>query len=156
DTARVLYHDYAKDLPIIDYHSHLPPDAVNSNENFRNITHIWLAGDHYKWRAQRVLGVSEHYITGSAADREQVRKWAEVVPYTLRNPLHHWTHMELKNPFGIEELLGPDNADAIFDRTVDQLQTPAFTPRGLLKHFHVEMVGTTDDPTDSLEHHQAI
>lgn len=156
DTAQALYHDYAKGLPIIDYHSHLPPDVVAGNENFRNITHIWLAGDHYKWRAQRVLGIPEKYITGDADDREKFRKWAEAVPYTLRNPLYHWTHMELKNPFGIDELLGPANADAIFDSTLVQLQTPAFSPRGLLKHFGVEMVGTTDDPTDSLIHHRSI
>ncbi len=155
-TAVKLYHDYAKDLPIIDYHSHLPPDAVASDANFRNITHIWLAGDHYKWRAQRVLGIPEKYITGDADDREKFRKWAEAVPYTLRNPLYHWTHMELKDPFGITELLGPDNADAVFDSTQAQLQTPAFTPRGLLQHFGVAMVGTTDDPTDDLRHHQAI
>ncbi|GGC46557.1 uronate isomerase [Parapedobacter defluvii] len=155
-TAQVLYHDYAKDLPIIDYHSHLPPDAVASNANFRNITHIWLAGDHYKWRAQRVLGIPEKYITGNADDREKFRKWAEAVPYTLRNPLYHWTHMELKNPFGIEELLGPENADILFDQTTEQLQDPAFSPQGLLRHFNVEMVGTTDDPTDSLDHHHAI
>jgi len=129
-TAQVLYHDYAKDLPIIDYHSHLPPDAVASNANFRNITHIWLAGDHYKWRAQRVLGIPEKYITGNADDREKFRKWAEAVPYTLRNPLYHWTHMELKNPFGIEELLGPENADILFDQTREQLQDPAFSPQG--------------------------
>ncbi|SEL44393.1 glucuronate isomerase [Parapedobacter koreensis] len=156
DTAEALYHDYAKGLPIIDYHSHLSPDAVATDANFRNITHIWLAGDHYKWRAQRVLGIPEQYITGDADDREKFRKWAEAVPYTLRNPLYHWTHMELKNPFGIHELLGPDNADAIFDSTQVQLQTPAFSPRGLLRHFDVEMVGTTDDPADDLRHHQTI
>ncbi|MBK1440598.1 glucuronate isomerase [Parapedobacter sp. ISTM3] len=156
DTAEVLYHDYAKGLPIIDYHSHLPPDAIATDANFRNITHIWLAGDHYKWRAQRVLGVSEKYITGDADDREKFRKWAEAVPYTLRNPLYHWTHMELKNPFGIHELLSPDNADAIFDSTQAQLRAPEFSPRGLLRHFAVDMVGTTDDPADDLRHHQAI
>ncbi|GGG78697.1 uronate isomerase [Parapedobacter pyrenivorans] len=151
-----LYHDYAKELPIIDYHSHLPPDAVAADENFRNITHIWLAGDHYKWRAQRALGIPEKYITGDANDRDKFQKWAEAVPYTLRNPLHHWTHMELKNPFGINELLSPDNANAIFDGTLTQLQAPEFSPRGLLRHFGVEMVGTTDDPTDNLVHHQTI
>src|SRR5690606_6777675 len=129
-TAEKLYHEYAKGLPIIDYHSHLPPDVVASNENFRNITHIWLAGDHYKWRAQRALGVEEYYITGNATDREKFRKWAETVPYTLRNPLYHWTHMELKDPFGICELLTPDNADPVYDQTQDQLQTPERSPRG--------------------------
>ncbi len=154
--AVTLYHDYAKELPIIDYHSHLPPDAVASDDNFKNITRIWLAGDHYKWRAQRALGIPEKFITGDASDRDKFRKWAEAVPYTLRNPLYHWTHMELKDPFGITELLGPDNADAIFDSTLTQLQEPEFSPRGLLRHFGVEMVGTTDDPTDDLVHHQAI
>lgn len=156
ETARRLYHDYAKDLPIIDYHSHLPPDVVATDENFRNITRIWLAGDHYKWRAQRVLGIPEKYITGDEDDRSKFRKWAEAVPYTLRNPLFHWTHMELKNPFGVTELLGSANADTIYDRTSEQLQSPEFSPRGLLGHFKVEMVGTTDDPTDDLRHHQQI
>lgn len=155
-TAEMLYHEYAKGLPIIDYHSHLPPDVVASNEPFRNITHIWLAGDHYKWRAQRALGIAEHYITGKATDREKFQKWAETVPYTLRNPLFHWTHMELKNPFGICELLTPENAEAIYDVTYDQLQTLERSPRGLLRHFNVEFVGTTDDPIDSLAHHQTI
>lgn len=156
DKARSLYHDYAKDMPIIDYHSHLPPLEVAQNVSFRNLTHIWLAGDHYKWRALRALGVEERYITGDADDRTKFRKWAEAVPYTLRNPLYHWTHMELKNPFGIQQLLGTDTADEIYDHATDLLQTDAFSPRGLLRHFKVEMVGTTDDPTDSLEHHAAI
>ena len=151
-----LYHEYAKELPIIDYHSHLPPDGIASDGKFENLTRIWLAGDHYKWRALRVLGTEEQYITGTATDREKFRKWAEAVPYTLRNPLYHWTHMELKNPFGITELLGPGNADRIFDTASAQLQTSAFSPRGLLTHFGVEMVGTTDDPVDDLRHHQAI
>lgn len=156
DIAEQLYHNYAEGLPLIDYHSHLPPDVIAANDNFPNMTQIWLAGDHYKWRAQRVLGIDEKYITGSAPDRDKFRKWAEAIPYTLRNPLYHWTHMELKNPFGIRELLGPHNADRIYDQTAEQLQTPEFTPRGLLKHFRVEMVGTTDDPVDALEHHRAI
>lgn len=156
EVARLLYHDYAKDMPIIDYHSHLPPDVVATNQNFENITRIWLAGDHYKWRAQRVLGIEEKYITGDTDDRLKFRKWAEAVPYTLRNPLFHWTHMELKNPFGVQELLAPANADAIYDETTEKLQAEAFSPRGLLEHFAVEMVGTTDDPTDDLRYHQSI
>lgn len=156
DKARTLYYDYAKDMPIIDYHSHLPPAEVADNQPFRNLTHIWLAGDHYKWRAQRALGVAERYITGDADDRTKFRKWAEAVPYTLRNPLYHWTHMELKNPFGIEQLLGPDTADAIYDQATEQLQTEGFSPRALLRHFKVDMVGTTDDPIDSLKHHEQI
>ncbi|SEN02630.1 D-glucuronate isomerase [bacterium A37T11] len=156
DVAEQLYHNYAKDLPLIDYHSHLPPDVIASNANFRNISHIWLAGDHYKWRAMRALGIAEKYITGDASDREKFLKWAEVIPYTLRNPLYHWSHMELKDPFGIDELLSPQNAEAIYDQTEKQLQTPAFSPQGLLNHFNVELVGTTDDPTDSLVHHTQI
>ncbi len=156
DKARVFYHDYAKDMPIIDYHSHLPPAEVARNESFRNLTHVWLAGDHYKWRAMRTLGIDEHYITGDADDRTKFRKWGEAVPYTVRNPLYHWTHMELKNPFGIQQLLGPSTAEAIYDQATEQLQTADFRPRGLLRHFKVEMVGTTDDPTDSLEYHEQL
>jgi glucuronate isomerase len=156
DTAAELYHNYAKHLPIIDYHSHLPPDQIAANHQFKTITEIWLAGDHYKWRALRTLGVEEKYITGAGTDQEKFRKWAAAVPYTLRNPLFHWTHMELKNPFGVEELLNADNADRIYDQTTAQLQTPEFSTQGLLTHFNVEMVGTTDDPADSLEHHQKI
>lgn len=155
-TAVKLYHDYAKGLPIVDYHSHLPPDAIASDMTFENLTSIWLAGDHYKWRALRVLGTEERYITGDATDREKFRKWAEAVPYTLRNPLYHWTHMELKNPFGIEELLSGSNADRVFDAASEKLQAPEFSPRGSLTHFGVEMVGTTDDPVDDLHHHGAI
>ena len=151
-----LYHDYAKTLPIIDYHSHLPPDVVAKDTKFENITRIWLLGDHYKWRALRTLGTEERYITGDATDRDKFRKWAEAVPYTLRNPLYHWTHMELKNPFGITELLEAGNADRIFDATSAQLQAPPFSPRGLLQHFGVDMVGTTDDPVDDLRHHRTI
>ncbi|MGO3195395.1 MAG: glucuronate isomerase [Sphingobacterium sp.] len=154
--ARELYHSYAKELPIIDYHSHLSPQAIAENSSFRNISHIWLEGDHYKWRAQRALGVSEHFITGDASDKEKFKKWAYTVPYTIRNPLYHWTHMELKNPFGVEELLSEKNADAIFDYTQSQLQQEEFSPRGLLNHFNVEMVGTTDDPVDTLEFHKRI
>jgi len=156
DVARELYHDYAKGLPIIDYHSHLPPDVIAKNKPFENITQIWLAGDHYKWRAQRALGVEEQYITGNASDREKFRRWAACVPYTLRNPLYHWTHMELKNPFGYQQLLSEKNADEVFDLTRERLQTDAFTPQGLLRHFKVEMVGTTDDPLANLHEHKQI
>jgi len=153
DIAEQLYHGFAKDQPIIDYHSHLSPQAIAANKNFENLTDIWLKGDHYKWRAMRALGIKEHYITGNATDWEKFKKWSETVPYTLRNPLFHWTHMELKNPFGIEELLNPDSAKRIYDTTNEQLQLAAFTTQGLLKHYNVEVVGTTDDPADSLEHH---
>ncbi|MCC9167366.1 glucuronate isomerase [Pontibacter harenae] len=156
EAARQLYHDYAKELPIIDYHCHLSPEAIAKNENYANMSSIWLAGDHYKWRAQRTLGIEEKYITGDATDEQKFLKWAEAVPYTLRNPLYHWTHMELKNPFGVTELLSGENAQEVYQHCNSLLQTPEFTPRGLLNHFGVEMVGTTDDPTDDLRYHQQI
>jgi glucuronate isomerase len=153
-TARTLYHEFAKQMPIIDYHCHLPPDEIAQNKQFKNLTEIWLKGDHYKWRAQRTLGVNEHFITGKASDREKFQKWAAVVPYTMRNPLYHWTHMELKNPFGINELLDADNANYIYDSCGEQLK--GFTTQALLTHNNVKVVCTTDDPCDNLEHHIAI
>jgi len=156
DIAEQLYHGFAKNQPIIDYHSHLSPEAIASNKNFENLTDIWLKGDHYKWRAMRALGIKEHYITGNATDWEKFEKWSETVPYTLRNPLFHWTHMELKNPFGINELLNPGNAKQIYNATREQLQSDSFSTQALLQHFNVEMVGTTDDPVDSLEHHLVL
>ena len=113
--AKELYFDYAKDMPIIDYHCHLPPDEIANDHVFENLTQIWLKGDHYKWRAMRALGVDEYFITGAAPDREKFKKWAEVAPKVMRNPLYHWTHMELKNPFGIQKILSPDTADEIYD-----------------------------------------
>ncbi|GAA4801519.1 glucuronate isomerase [Olivibacter ginsenosidimutans] len=154
--AKELYHQYAKELPIIDYHSHLPPDTLASNQTFENITQLWLAGDHYKWRAQRVLGIEERYITGDASDEEKFKTWAACVPYTVRNPLYHWTHMELKNPFGYHKMLSSTNADEVYALTGDLLQLPHFTTKGLIRHFNVEMVGTTDDPTSDLKDHQRI
>lgn len=151
--AEELYHQYAVQPSIIDYHSHLSPEIVCENKNFNNICHIWLHGDHYKWRAMRAFGVDEHYITGKASDKEKFLKWSEVVPYTVRNPLFHWTQMELKNPFGIDELLSPATAESIFHQTNELLATEDFKPKSLLKHFKVEVLGTTDDPVDSLEHH---
>ncbi|MFB9864239.1 glucuronate isomerase [Rufibacter immobilis] len=155
-TSRRLYHEYAKSLPIIDYHCHLSPEAIAKNQNYENLTSIWLAGDHYKWRAMRALGVEEKFITGNATDEEKFLKWAAVVPYTLRNPLYHWTHMELQNPFGVHELLTERNAQQVYTHCKGLLQQPSFTPQGLLTHFGVEMVGTTDDPTDDLAYHQQI
>lgn len=156
ETARQLYHDCAKDLPIIDYHCHLSPEVIAGDKNFANMTQIWLAGDHYKWRALRTLGVDERYITGKASDAEKFQKWAEMVPYTMRNPLYHWTHMELKKPFNVDELLNGKNAASVYAHCNDLLQKPQFSPQGLLRHFNVEMVGTTDDPIDNLSHHQQI
>jgi glucuronate isomerase len=151
--AEELYHQYAAHPAIIDYHSHLSPQIVCENKNFDNICHIWLQGDHYKWRAMRAFGVAEHFITGKATDKEKFLKWSEVVPYTVRNPLFHWTQMELKNPFGIHELLNPETAESIFQRTNELLATEDFKPQALLKHFKVEVLGTTDDPIDTLEYH---
>lgn len=156
DFAKELYHNYAKKLPIIDYHNHLPPDEIAKDKQFENITQVWLAGDHYKWRAMRAFGINEKYITGNASDKEKFLKWAEVVPFTIRNPLFHWTHLELKAYFGIEELLSPENAEEIYEKTQKILQQKSHSANGLLKLMNVESLCTTDDPTDSLEHHIAI
>jgi glucuronate isomerase len=156
DVARELYHRYAADLPIIDYHCHLPVAQIARDHRFRSITEIWLDGDHYKWRAMRANGVDERYCTGEASDWEKFEAWAGTVPATLRNPLYHWTHLELKRPFGIRELLSPRTARAIYDRCNEQLQTPDFSTQGLLRQFRVAVVCTTDDPADSLDHHHAL
>jgi glucuronate isomerase len=156
NVAADLYHRHARDLPIIDYHCHLSPDQMARNHRFRSLTEIWLDGDHYKWRALRTNGVAERLITGDAPDYEKFEAWAATVPDTLRNPLYHWTHMELKRPFGIETLLAPATAREIFDRAGALLQQDAFTTLGLLEHFKVAVVCTTDDPVDSLESHEAL
>ncbi len=154
--ARKLYHDYAAHLPIIDYHNHLPPQQIAQNHQFSSITESWLEGDHYKWRAMRTLGIAEEYITGSSPHKLKFQKWAEAVPFTLRNPLYHWTHLELKRYFGIGELLGAENADSIYEETTRQLQLPENNTQGLLLKMKVEVVCTTDDPIDSLEHHRKM
>ncbi|MCL7986910.1 glucuronate isomerase [Sphingobacterium sp. lm-10] len=153
-TAQSLYHQVAKHLPIIDYHNHLSPQQVAENSTFDNISQVWLNGDHYKWRAMRANGIAEKYITGNASDKEKFLKWAETVPYTLRNPLYHWTHLELQRYFGISELLSPKTAEKIYEETVEKLKTPAFSVHGLLQQMNVEVICTTDDPTDSLIYHQ--
>ncbi len=155
-TAETLYHEHAKDLPIIDYHCHLPPDEIAGDKQFDNLTQIWLKGDHYKWRAMRANGVPEKYITGSAPDDDKFMKWAETVPFTLRNPLYHWTHMELKRPFGIDKILNGESAAEIYAEANAMLGTPEFSTRSILKKMNVEVVCTTDDPVDSLEHHQRL
>ena len=154
--AEELYHEYAKELPIIDYHCHLPPDEIASDRRFENMTKIWLDGDHYKWRAMRAQGVDERYCTGDASDYEKFEKWAETVPNTLRNPLYHWTHMELRRPFGVTQLLGPETAKDIYDTCGGLLQTENFSARNIMRSFKVEVVCTTDDPIDSLEHHKKV
>lgn len=155
-TAQILYHEYAAQMPIIDYHCHLPPQQIAANTQFDTITQVWLNGDHYKWRAMRTNGVDERFITGNASDREKFRKWAETVPYTLRNPLYHWTHLELQRYFGISELLNPETADRIFDETQEKLRSPEYCVRGLLERMNVKVICTTDDPTDTLEFHRQL
>lgn len=155
-TAQTLYHDYAAKMPIIDYHCHLPQQQIAENTQFENISKVWLNGDHYKWRALRINGVDESYVTGDKPDREKFRKWAETVPYTLRNPLYHWTHLELQRYFDIDEVLSGKNADKIYDQCQEKLQTEAFRVRGLLKKMNVKVVCTTDDPVHSLSFHQQL
>ena len=152
-----LYHEYAKDMPIIDYHCHLPPAQVAEDHRFRNLTEIWLGGDHYKWRLLRTAGVAERFITGDASDWERFLKWAETMPRLLRNPIYPWSHMELKRPFGIRDrLLSPQTAASIWDDCNALLGQPEFSARGIMRQMNVALVCTTDDPTDSLEHHQAV
>src|SRR3954465_4759271 len=156
DTAQALYHEYAKDMPIIDYHCHLPPDQIANDINFENLTQVWLYGDHYKWRAMRANGGEEFFITGNASDIDKFLKWGETVPYTLRNPLYHWTHLELQRYFDIHDILNPDTARKIYDECTAKLQTPEFSVRNLLRRMNVRLVCTTDDPVDSLEYHKSI
>ncbi len=155
--ARRLYHDYAKDEPIFDYHCHLPPELIAQNHQFENMYEIWLKGDHYKWRAMRTNGVPERMCTGDASDREKFDAWAATVPHTIGNPLYHWTHLELRRPFGITgKLLSPSTAGEIWERGNELLAQDEFSARGIMKQMNVKMVGTTDDPIDCLEHHKAV
>ena len=156
ETAKHLYHNFAKSLPIIDYHCHLDPKMVAEDHQFSSITELWLGGDHYKWRALRANGVPEKYITGDASDWEKFEKWAETIPYAMRNPLYHWTHLELKTCFGIDKVLNPDTAKEIFDECNAKLQLPEYSAKNLMRRYKVEVVCTTDDPIDSLEYHKQI
>lgn len=151
--ARILYHTYAKNLPILDYHNHLPPSEITQNRIFENTSKIWLAGDHYKWRAMRTLGISEEFVTGKASDQDKFIKWAETVPFTMRNPLYHWTHLELQRYFGIHEVLNTSNAAHVYTETTAMLQEQNFSAQSLLTRMQVEVVCTTDDPADGLENH---
>jgi len=155
-TAKHLYHEFAAGLPIIDYHCHLPPNEIADDINFDNLTRIWLLGDHYKWRAMRANGVKEAYITGTKTDWEKFEQWAATVPYTLRNPLYHWTHLELQRYFNINTLLSPATAKRIYDECGEKLQSPEYSVRNLIKNRNVEVVCTTDDPLDDLSHHKKI
>lgn len=154
DTAKHLFHDHAAKMPIIDYHCHLSPKMVADDYKFKNITELWLGGDHYKWRAMRTNGVGERFITGTATDWEKFEKWAATMPYCFRNPLYHWTHLELRTAFGIDKLLCPETAREIYEACNEQLAKPEFSARGLMRRYHVECVCTTDDPIDTLEHHK--
>lgn len=154
-TAERLYHDYAANQPIIDYHCHLSPEQIATNHQFETITNLWLDGDHYKWRAMRTNGVEEHFITGNASPRERFERWAETLPYTMRNPLYHWAHLELKSAFGVEELLSPATSQKIYDHCNSLLATGDYGAQGLMRHYNVESVCTTDDPIDTLEYHTA-
>ncbi|MER3376054.1 MAG: glucuronate isomerase [Allomuricauda sp.] len=156
DYARTLYHDYAKNQPIIDYHSHLPPNELAEDKKFENITQLWIEGDHYKWRAMRALGITEKFITGKATDEEKFHKWAQTVPYTLRNPLYHWTHLELSRYFGIDAPLTPETAGEIYEQCNSELKKPTFSSRSLVNRMNVEVVCTTDDPLDDLSHHTTM
>ena len=156
ETAMRLYHEYAKGLPVIDYHNHLSPQEIADDKRFENLTAIWLKGDHYKWRAMRAFGIAEKFISGDAPDEEKFMQWAKVVPYTLKNPLFHWTQMELLNPFGVTEHLNEDSASAIYSQCNELLQQDDFSTRSLLQRFNVEMLGTTDDPCDDLAMHRQI
>ena len=156
ETAKDLYHNHAAKMPIFDYHCHINPQEIADDKQFENITQIWLYGDHYKWRGMRTNGIDEKYCTGDASDWEKFEKWAETVPYTLRNPLFTWTHMELKKFFGIDKVLSPATAKEIWDECNAKLQTPEYSVRNIIRMANVDTICTTDDPIDSLEHHQKI
>ncbi|MDV7104632.1 glucuronate isomerase [Vibrio sp. TH_r3] len=157
ETAKRLYHEHASDQPIFDYHCHLNPADIAQNRQFENMSQIWLEGDHYKWRAMRSAGIQEHLITGDASDYDKFQAWAKTVPMTLGNPLFHWTHLELRRPFGITNIiLNPETAESIWHECNERLQTSEFSARGIMKQMNVVMAGTTDDPIDTLEHHAAL
>src|SRR3954465_11333708 len=155
-TARRLYHQFAEEEPIFDYHCHLPPRDIAENRQFRNLFEIWLEGDHYKWRAMRANGGPEKFCTGDAEPFAKFQAWAATVPHTLRNPLYHWTHLELKRYFGIDELLNEESAGRIWKQANAALATEEMRAHGILGRFHVKAVCTTDDPTDDLSCHKAI
>lgn len=155
-TAQKLYHEYAESMPIIDYHCHLSPKEIAENKKYRNITELWLGGDHYKWRAMRTNGIEEKYITGDAEDKEKFLAWAKTMSACIGNPLYHWTHLELKRYFGIDKLLSEDTAEEIWSRCNEMLKSDDFSARGLIRRSNVKVVCTTDDPVDTLEHHMAL
>lgn len=155
-SAQKLYHDIAKDLPIIDYHNHLSPGDISEDRQFKNISEVWISEDHYKWRAMRTLGVEEKYITGNGSDADKFQQWANCLPYTLRNPLFHWSQLELARYFNVFDLLNGKNASTIYQKTSEQLQQPQWSCRSLIKKMNLEILCTTEDPTDDLKHHQFL
>ena len=155
--ARMLDFEHASGQPIFDYHCHLPPDEIANNRRFENLYQIWLGGDHYKWRAMRSNGVPENLITlKNTSDYDKFMAYARTVPHTLRNPLYHWSHLELRRYFGINEIINEQTAPRIWEKANRKLTTPSFSTHGILTKFKVAVVCTTDDPVDSLEHHAAI
>ena len=154
--AQQLYHEYAKEMPVIDYHCHLPPQQIAADHQFENLTQAWLYGDHYKWRAMRTNGIDESYCTGERSDWEKFQKWAETVPYTLRNPLYHWTHLELQRYFDVQDILSGRTARNVYEACSAKLQTKEFSVRNLLRKMNVRTVCTTDDPVDTLEYHAQL
>jgi glucuronate isomerase len=156
ETAKELYHGFAREMPIIDYHNHLIPAEIAQDINFENLTQAWLYGDHYKWRAMRTNGINERYCTGDASDFEKFEQWAATVPYTLRNPLYHWTHLELQRYFDVKKLLSPSTAPEIYEACSAKLKTPEYSVKNLLRKMNVKVLCTTDDPVDTLEHHKKI
>ena len=157
DTAKRLYHDHSKPLPIIDYHCHISPEYIAADRRFKDLGQLWLEGDHYKWRAMRANGIDEKFVTGKETTfRDKYDRWAETVPYTMRNPLYAWTHLELRRVFGVDKILNSATAPEIWEECTALLQQPGFSARGLMKKFNVEVICTTDDPADSLEHHIAL
>ncbi|MEE9368069.1 MAG: glucuronate isomerase [Pontiella sp.] len=155
-TAIKLYHEHAAHMPIYDYHCHLPPQEIAEDKQYDNLGEIWLGGDHYKWRALRTNGIPEELVTGAASWREKFQAWAETVPQTIRNPLYHWSHLELQRYFGIDTLLSPDTADEIYDACTEKLRTPEFSARNLMRKMNVKLVCTTDDPIDDLKWHKQL
>ncbi len=155
-TAENLFHKYSENKPVIDFHCHLSPELIAGDHQFTNLTQAWLQGDHYKWRAMRTDGVIEKFCTGNAPDFDKFKKWAETVPATVGNPLYHWTHLELLRYFGITELLSPTTAVKIYETASGLLQTKEFSTRSIIRRMNVEMICTTDDPVDNLEHHRKL
>lgn len=156
ETAKYLYHEHAKNMPIFDFHCHLIPSEIAEDKKYNNITEIWLYGDHYKWRAMRSFGIDEEYITGSKSDFEKFKAFAKAMPYLIGNPIYHWSHLELKTYFGVEEVLSEENAEEIWNRCNEVIQSDDFSARSIIKKSNVKYIATTDDPADNLEHHIKI